>query len=441
MQLAESPGKSCLTDEKSVSSYDANGNTISLTPPGRPSHAFTYTALDLEERYIPPAVGVEPSLTHTTYNLDHQLAEVNRPDGTVIALGYDGAGRLSTLTFPRGNLAFAYHPTTGSLATITDPDGGTLSYDYDGSLLTREAWSGAISGNIQYSYDDNFRLVSQGVNGTSSLTFLYDADGLLTQVGALTIGRDAKNGFITGSTLGNLTDTRSHNTFGDLSNYKATLSGSDIFAVQYAHDPLGRIIQKTEVAEGQSNIYSYAYDVAGRLTEVQRNGSTVATYVYDTNGNRLSYTTPDGTLAATYDIQDRLLQHGSATYAYTANGELQRKIQGNQTTLYEYDSLGNLRTVTLPSGSQIEYVIDGRNRRVGKKINGALLHGFLYDGDLKPGAQLDANGQITARFIYGTRGNVPDYMVKGGIPIELSPTTLAVLGSLLTPLRATSSSA
>jgi uncharacterized protein RhaS with RHS repeats len=144
---------------------------------------------------------------------------VSRPDGTVIALRYDGAGRLSTLTFPRGDLAFGYHPTTGNPATITDPDGGTLSYDHDGSLLTRETWSGTISGNIQYTYDDNFRLTSQSVNGASSLTFQYDADSLLTQVGALAIARNAQNGFITGSTLGNLT-TRGPTT--PLANCRAT---------------------------------------------------------------------------------------------------------------------------------------------------------------------------------------------------------------------------
>ena len=108
-------------------------------------------------------------------------------------LGYDGAGRPSTLTLPRGQVAFGYHPTTGNLATITDPDGRTLSYDYDGSLLTRETWAGTISGNIQYTYDDNFRLISQSVNGDSSLTFQYDDDGLLTQVGALAFSRDSQN--------------------------------------------------------------------------------------------------------------------------------------------------------------------------------------------------------------------------------------------------------
>ena len=48
-----------LPDGRQVlSSYDANGNTSSLTPPGRPSHAFTYNAIDLEESYIPPAAGI-----------------------------------------------------------------------------------------------------------------------------------------------------------------------------------------------------------------------------------------------------------------------------------------------------------------------------------------------------------------------------------------------
>jgi hypothetical protein len=40
--------------------------------------------------------------------------------------------------------------------------------------------------------------------------------------------------------------------------------------------------------------------------------------------------------------------------------------------------------VDLPSGSSIDYVIDGQNRRVGKKVNGTLTQGFLYQNQLKP---------------------------------------------------------
>ena len=55
-------------------------------------------------------------------------------------------------------------------------------------------------------------------------------------------------------------------------------------------------------------------------------GSLAAHYGYDANGNRVSYTSPGGTIIGTYDNQDRLLQYGTRVYTYTANGELQRKV-------------------------------------------------------------------------------------------------------------------
>ncbi len=104
---------------------------------------------------------------------------------------------------------------------------------------------------------------------------------------------------------------------------------------------------------------------------------------------------------------------GPPNMAYTANGELLTKTSHGQTTTYRYDVFGNLRQVQLPEKT-IEYVIDGRNRRVGKTVNGTLVQGFLYQGSLKPIAELDGNGNVVARFVYGSKGNVPDYLVKEG---------------------------
>ncbi len=59
-------------------------------------------------------------------------------------------------------------------------------------------------------------------------------------------------------------------------------------------------------------------------------------------------------------------------------------------------------------------MIDGQNRRVGKEVNGVLVQGFIYENQLRPVAELDGNGNIVSRFIYGTRVNVPDYIIKGG---------------------------
>ena len=81
--------------------------------------------------------------------------------------------------------------------------------------------------------------------------------------------------------------------------------------------------------------------------------------------------------------------------------------------------LGNLRHVTLPGGTNIDYLIDGQNRRIGKKRNNVLEQGFLYQDQLKPIAELDGNGTILSRFVYATAANVPDFMIKGGVTYRI----------------------
>jgi RHS repeat-associated protein len=180
---------------------------------------------------------------------------------------------------------------------------------------------------------------------------------------------------------------------------------------------LGRITQKTETVGGITDTFIYTYDQANRLSQVKRNDTVTATYTHDNNGNRL--TGPGVTTPATYDAQDRLLQYGLTTYAYTLNGELQARTFGGQTRTYSYDALGNLRSVSLPGGAMIEYLIDGQNRRVGKKVNGALVQGFLYKDQLNPVAELDGNNVVVSRFVYGSRDNAPDYVVKGGVTYRI----------------------
>jgi RHS repeat-associated protein len=54
------------------------------------------------------------------------------------------------------------------------------------------------------------------------------------------------------------------------------------------------------------------------------------------------------------------------------------------------------------------------DRRIGRKVNGALEQGWLYQDQLEPVAELDGSGNVISRFVYGTRDHVPDYMIKGG---------------------------
>jgi len=396
--------------------YDAKGNLTALTPPGRPEHGFSYTPVDLTAEYTPPEVGAGTNSTHYSYNLDKQLTRVLRPDGLSVDLDYDTVGRLKTLTVPEGTLSYGYHATTGRLNQITAPDGGALGLTYDGSLLTGATWTGTVAGSIGFAYDNDFRVASVNVNGASPIAYQYDPDSLLTQAGALTLTRNAQHGLLTGSTLGRVTDTWTYNGFGEPKTYAAAQAGAALLDIGYTRDKLGRIVEKTETIGGVTSTYGYGYDDAGRLVEVRKDGVVQTTWGYDDNGNR---TQVNGLEVAHYDDQDRLLDYQGANYAYTANGELLTKTQGANVTRYGYDVLGNLRQVTLPGGTVIDYLTDGKNRRIGKKVNGALTQGFLYQDQLKPLAELDGAGNIVSRFVYATRVNAPDYMVKGGVTYRL----------------------
>ena len=396
--------------------YDASGNLTALTPPGQPAHGFTYNAVNLATAYTPPAVvGSGATSTLYDYNADKQVTRITRPDGGLLDHDYDSAGRLATLTLPQGSYTYAYN-TVGQLASVTAPGGVGLAYAYSGALLTGITWSGPITGSVGYGYDTDFRVTSLTVNGANPIAYQYDPDSLLIQAGALSLTRNAQNGLLTGTALGDVSDSYTHNAFGELSGHTARHGATDLRAVAYTRDALGRITEKTETVQGTTTTYAYAYDLIGQLIEVRHNGSLVATYSYDPNGNRLSKTGPGPGISetGTYDAQDRLLSYAGATYEYTAHGELRSKVQGGQTTTYAYDALGNLRQVTLPDGRALEYLIDGQNRRIGKRINGSLVQGFLYQGPLQPVAEFDGNGNLVSRFVYATGINVPDYLIRDG---------------------------
>ncbi|MCL2449659.1 MAG: RHS repeat-associated core domain-containing protein, partial [Polyangiaceae bacterium] len=251
----------------------------------------------------------------------------------------------------------------------------------------------------------------------ASVLLGYDNDNLLTSAGptasSIAITRDAQNGRVTGTTLGSITDTFGYDGNGLFQSYSASFSGTALYAETIvSRDGADRITERTESVQGTTHDWVYGYDVAGRLTDVTEDGTLVSHYAYDADDNRTTVTHGSTSVSPiTYDAQDRLTTYGMATYSYGANGELQSKTDATGTTQYTYDVFGNLLDVAPPGAAPIDYVIDGENRRVGKKVGGALASGYLYQDALNVIAQLDAGGNVTAQFVFGTKANVPDTMV------------------------------
>jgi RHS repeat-associated protein len=422
--------------------YDANGNVSTVMQPGSsllptPSdvHQLDHGPLDFLSSYTPPDIGLSSGATSFQYTADREPGLVTRPDGLTIAPVYDSAGRLAELDVPGGFIAYTYFPSTdatraGKAQSVTSGiDGVTVSYGWSGSLPVSTSWSGAVTGSVTRAYDNDLRLTTEAV-GADTVSYVYgDADGLLTQAGALGLSLDAKTALLLGTTLARVADSIGYNGFAEPASYEAhwldpSNNPVSLYSTSHVRDAFGRITRKTEaVSAGAALVHEYGYDDAGRLTDVlegpqpcdQGLCANIGHYAYDANGNRTAYDPGTGPIDASYDAQDRLLTYGPNAYSYTLNGELSEKNAGGVITTYSYDVLGNLRTVHLPDSRTIDYVIDGLGRRIGKKIDGALQRGWLYRNGLSLVAELGPDGQtVVARFVYGTRGHVPDYMVKGG---------------------------
>jgi RHS repeat-associated protein len=403
------PTQTELPDGRLIgTAYDGDSNTTSITLPSNAQHDFAFTPVDLMSSYTPPSVSGASAPTEYAYDVDRALETVTRPDSSTITYGYDSAGRLQMTTYPQGTITLAYNPATGQLASSTTAGGELLQYAYDGFLKKGVTWSGPVAGSLSLGFDHNFRMTSQTVNGTA-LAFGYDLDGLLTGAGSLTLSLDTHNGRLNGTTLGSMTDTYTYDSNGLFASYTAKYSGTTLYAESVLRDAVGRITQKTETVQGTTHVWGYTFDVAGRLTDVTADGNFFSHYGYDADDNRTTYTNTTGTVNPTYDAQDRLTAYGTATYGYTANGELTSKAVSGQVTSYTYDALGNLLHVAPPSASAVDYVIDGENRRVGKKVGGTLSQGFLYQDALNVVAQLDGSGNLVARYVFASKANVPDY--------------------------------
>jgi RHS repeat-associated protein len=387
--------------------YDAEAHLTGLTPPGRPKHQFRYDPTGSLLEYTPPTVATDDSW-HYAYDPDRSLTNIALPDGQNGTIVRGPGGRPSHLVLGSGaTLSYGYHGGTGQLTNVVSSTGAGITFGYQGSLQVFSLWSGVITGMVSLQFDANLQAQVQTVNG-SSISYAYDKDGLITQVGEMTISRDPASGRALTNTLGALREVFAYDSRGNLTSTVVTLSEADGWRTSLRYDRLNRLTNRIETISGVTHDDRYAYDEAGRLSQVQRDGVTTALYTYDANGNRL---TRSGETAM-YDAQDRLTSYDGATFGWSRNGHRTTRTAGGQVTEYEYDIRGGLRSVTLPT-MRVEYVLDPLGRRIGRNVGGVLERGWLWQGS-RIVAEVDAASVVTKRFGYVDDSSItPVFMTEG----------------------------
>ncbi|WP_262379255.1 RHS repeat-associated core domain-containing protein [Nonomuraea sp. PA05] len=357
-------------DYTTTNSYDALGRLIEIKAPtvaiekagnaqqGRPTTRIGYNNAGWQTHVIDPEgrlattgfdrMGRRTSLTAMPYT---------PPGGTQVTptmgYGYDAAGRLTTVTDPRGQVATTEYDALGNPVRVTDPPAAAgqpagqwiSEYNRVGEQLTAIDPTGA---RVQATYDDLGRQITQTVIERKPASAAY--------VTTLTYN-DA--GYLTKEVLpGNKTTDFVVNAAGEVES--VTDPAREI--TKYSYDALGRPAKTTDPLD---NAMVGEYDLAGRLTSVKsldKNGATVRTVGlgYDAAGNATRYTSGEGHVTRrSYDATDLLTElvepvsdseQITTSFGYDATGARTRLTDGRgNATWTGYNTLGLIDTLTEPA--------------------------------------------------------------------------------------------
>ncbi|HRI68462.1 MAG TPA: RHS repeat-associated core domain-containing protein [Polyangium sp.] len=394
--------------------YDAAGALVGVTMPSGKTHALTHDLRGLGTSYTPPSGGGAGKFL--TIDGDQRVTAVT--DGSrALAYSYDVGSRLIGTTYEHAVLTNVYAAMTGVLTSATlSPTGQngqqaqSLTWAYDGSLITALATSGDAVANFEFTYNSDFAIASVKLDANPARVLAHDNDGLLTSDGPFSIQREGPLGAATAISDANAAFARTYDGLGRESTWALTVGGMQRYSANLIYDVAGQPVMKLETISGKQLEFEYGYDIDGQLASVKRTdvaagASSCEVFGYDVNGNLTSVKigtcgAEETTMAATYDQDDRLVTRGNVVYefddagymttrgidqfVYGARGELfEATLNADLTTekviRYSYDAMGRLTARTDASGST-QYLYAGSGYAVthSRSADGTLSE-YFYD--------------------------------------------------------------
>ncbi|MCB1724724.1 MAG: RHS repeat protein [Gammaproteobacteria bacterium] len=310
------------------------------------------------------AYGTSLAATTTfTYDDVGNVTSIESPNGTTVTYTYDSANRLTGMEDDLGNTITYTLDDAGNILSEQRKDPSTTlkythsqTFDEMSRLLTSVGASSAWSRS--YAYDKNSNLTTSTDANSNATTFAYDGlDRLITST-------DALSG-VTENTINDLdqttaiedprtnTTTYAYNAFGDVTQIVSPDTGT----ASYTHDKAGNI---TQMVDARSVVTNATYDAINRLATVAypSDSSLNVTLTYDDNPSTTGACgTSVGRLCRVVDAA------GTTDYKYNDLGQLieVKEVRGSLTftTAYEYDLAGIFKKITLPSGRDIDYTLNG----------------------------------------------------------------------------------
>ncbi|HEV8719169.1 MAG TPA: tandem-95 repeat protein [Candidatus Binatia bacterium] len=364
-----------------------------------------------------------------------QTSVVDRNNNTT-AYGYDGSGRLITITDPVG-LVTTLSYANGSLQRITDPAGRQTQFQHDSAgNVTRI--TNPDSTFVSYAYDAIGRMTRATDELGNSTTYGYDFAGRFaqsTRPGGET--RSLVSAKLQGLPNAGIGQGSPTNPAPIVTSENASVSSTDGRGNShfFTLDSLGQVISQRD-ALGQ--VTTIQRDANGLPTRIVRPNNAMTTMTYDSKGNLLTTTDPMGatttftyeptfnqaktirdpkgnTTTINYDIKGNPIEivdalNNRTQMTYDTRGLLTVITSAigtpaQNTTSFAYDARGNLFTTTNPKGDVTTLVYDNTGNVSNSTDAENRVTQFTYDPRNRLITVLDADLNTT-QYAYDPKGNL-----------------------------------
>ncbi|TDX11254.1 RHS repeat-associated core domain-containing protein [Flavobacterium sp. S87F.05.LMB.W.Kidney.N] len=316
--------------------YDSFGNLTSKTITAGANSRTTGCSYDTSGRLLLTKTDIESLQTVFTYYPNGTLKTLTNPYGQTLTYEYDSWFRkIKTTDYLQKIITYSYTKDTGNNTTILSSvnSDGTASSDIYNALgqIINEKVKANVNGlfiSKHYFYDINGRIIEEGVPH-----YPYSIRRTLTQYDVY--GRIIKHQGPESSGIGT----------GTVISYSGLLStlNDGTLTKTVKKDAVGNII---EVNDGSGQLITYGYFANGNLRQSSCGGVNIS-IIQDKWGRRTQLTDPSaGIVKYTYNDFNELTQeensNGITTYSFSPLGRLEEKtIIGSNTnskTVYSYDA-------------------------------------------------------------------------------------------------------
>jgi YD repeat-containing protein len=357
-----------------------------------------------------------------------RLSAVIDESGNSITFSYNGAGLLSAVQTASGETTYLDYAGTNLTQIRTVASGGatlvrtSYAYDADNRLtsvitdLTPESTTDSKTYVTSYTYDGTSRRVATMTQSDgTSLAFAYDGSARVTTITQNVAGEAARVttvAYSAGSTT--VTDPLGRSTVlaydgsSRLTGITLPAVGGVSQQVSYAYDAAGNV---TSVTDARGNAVVYGYDANGnRIHEHDAAGNAIDR-VYGSKNELLAETRSGATTRYVYDSSTRLRFVVSAAgrvseHLYNGFGQRVTSIEYSA-ALYNVSGLAPTATLTeaqlsawVPAGSantiRTDTAYDFRGQVASVTTDGAVTQ-FVYDQAGKLLQTVDPRGTATAQ--------------------------------------------